>query len=532
MLAFAICAGVFLRWTQLSIQVLVDDEWHAIHKLLHSDVKGIVTSFGWADYSIPLTLYYRYLAHHGGLTEWAMHVPMLIAGVALLIVAPLLLRREITLPVAATWVALLAISPLLVYLSRTARPYALTCVLSVVAVLAFRKWWRGPGRPGVWASLYVVTTVLAGWLHVITLPFTLLPFAWYGIRWLTETGATKPREAAGFRRLAVLAVATAVPLAVVLVPPLLGSFDQLAGKGGTDAVTLDSAYRTSLMMFGISSAPLFVLAILLFGAGLYRHLRRDADFVGYVAVLIAGSGTAIVLARPAWIQHPGVLARYMLPALPFILLFVAEGIVAAAGKLRPAALGAVATGMGAVLLFYAGPIPAYLYRPNQFMGHARFQFDYDPARNPYVQEIPKDPIPAFYRELAKRPPASVTLIEAPWRLESNFDPYPWYQQVHRQYIRIGLVTPVCGVRDFGEYPATETGLRFRYFVHLSEILAGRSYGADYLVMHVAAWNTPPDADVQWPDVAACLPKIVAKLGAPTYRDDTIVVFDLKSRDGS
>lgn len=518
---------MFLRSTQLRIQVLVDDEWHAIHALLHSDVEAIVTRFGVADYSIPLTLYYRYLAHHGGLTEFAMHVPMLIAGVALLIVAPMMLRREITLPVAATWVALLAISPLLVYLSRTARPYSLTCVLAVIAALAFRNWWRGPKRTGLWGSVYVVSTWLAGWLHVVTLPFTLLPFIWYGVKTLVERGPTRQRARTGLRRLACLAVATAGPLAVVLAPPLWGSFAQLAAKSGTDAVTLESAYRTSLMMFGISAAPLLVLAIILFGAGVRRFVQRDADFVGYIGVLTVGSAAAIMLARPAWIHHPGVLARYMLPALPFVLLFVAEGVAAAVGKLRPAVLGAVTTGIGAVLLFHAGPIPAYLYRPNQFMGHARFQYDYDPAHNPYVLEIPKEPIPAFYRELAKRPPESVTLIEAPWRLESNFDPHPWYQEVHRQTIRIGLVTPVCGVRDFGEYPATATGLRFRYFVHLSEILAGRSYGADYLVMHVKAWKTPPDASVEWPDVAACLPKIAATLGAPIYRDEAIVVFDLK-----
>ncbi|HET8832182.1 MAG TPA: hypothetical protein VFN86_08915, partial [Casimicrobiaceae bacterium] len=48
--AASITAGVYLRATQLSTQILLDDEWHAIHKLLHSDVKGIVTSFGVADY--------------------------------------------------------------------------------------------------------------------------------------------------------------------------------------------------------------------------------------------------------------------------------------------------------------------------------------------------------------------------------------------------------------------------------------------------------------------------------------------------
>jgi len=46
-------------------------------------------------------------------------------------------------------------------------------------------------------------------------------------------------------------------------------------------------------------------------------------------------------------------------------------------------------------------------------------------------------------------------------------------------------------------------------------------------MHLKAWKTPPDAEIEWPDVTACLPAIEAKLGAPVYRDKQIVVFDLK-----
>src|SRR5215471_16666047 len=77
--AVAMLAAVFLRWYQLGIQVILDDEWHALNKLLGADFEGIATSFGYSDHSIPLTLYYRFLLLHGGLTEWVMHVPMLAA---------------------------------------------------------------------------------------------------------------------------------------------------------------------------------------------------------------------------------------------------------------------------------------------------------------------------------------------------------------------------------------------------------------------------------------------------------------------
>jgi hypothetical protein len=525
-----VAAGAYLRFTQLRAQVLVDDEWHAIHKLVQSDAAGIATSFGLADHSIPLTLYYRELALHGGLTEWQMHLPLLLSGIALLVVAPLLLlRSHASLPVRATWLLLLAISPLLVYLSRTARPYALTCVLAFSAVLAFRNWWYRAPRGLAWATGYVMATALAAWLHLVTLPFTLLPFLYYGLWAIRSPTASDIRK--GLSRLAYVAVATAIPLAIALLPPVLGSMGQLSEKAGADLVTVDSAYRTALMLFGITSPWLLVVSGLLCGAGVVHWWRRDRDFVAYVTFLCVGTLVAIVSARPSWVHHPLVLARYLLPALPFMLLFMAEGTIAVLARCLPLIRPPVVL-LGAALLFHAGPIPAYLYRPNQFMGHQRFQFDYDPAHNPYVQLVPQQPIPRFYRDLARRPPGSLTLIEAPWRLESDFDPHPWYQEVHRQNVKIGLVTPTCGMRDFGEYPASNSMLRFRQFVHLSELLAGKSTGADYLVMHVTPWKLRTIERVEWPDVVACLPRIESVFGRPVYNEDGIVVFDIARNESN
>jgi hypothetical protein len=523
--ALAIGAGAWLRWFELGIQVLVDDEWHALHKVIHSDAYGIATSFGFADHSIPLTLYYRFLALHGGLTEWVMHLPMLIAGVALLFVAASSLRRETSVATRATWVALLAISPLLVYHSKTARPYALTSLFTFIAILAFRRWWRGE-QPVACAAIYAIATVLAGWLHPITLPFTLLPFIHYGARALLQPELDAGRGRA-IARLLLLGGVTAALLAAVLVPPLVNDWSRFSAKAGTDTVTPESVYRTLLMLFGTPQAPLAAVMLALTALGIVRLWRRERELVGYLATVLLGGAIAIALARPQWIHHAGVYARYLIPALPFVLLFAAEGFVAGIEPLRLPALQAGALFAGAALLWWAGPMPDYFYRPNQFMGHLRFQYDYDRAHNPYVQQIPRDPVPEFYRELGRRAPRTLTLIEAPWRLESNFNPHPWYQQIHRQYVKIGLVTPVCGVREFGEYPATVRALRMRELVHLSEILAGKSYGADYLVMHLEAWKTPPDVDVDWPDVAACLAAIEAKLGTPVYHDAQIVVYSLR-----
>jgi len=538
--AAAIIAGAWLRAYQLRIQVLVDDEWHALHKVLRSDAYGIATSFGFADHSIPLALYDRFLLLHGSLTEWVMHLPMLIAGVALLVFAALALRREVPLPVRAAWIALLAVSPLLVYHARIARPYALTGLLVPIALVAFHRWWRSEraarweGAATPWAAAYVATTALAGWLHPTTLAFTLLPLAYRALAALVaQRSSERPSGiAATWRSLAPLAIATALALAALLGPPLVRDWPSLAAKAGADSVSLESLHRTLLMLMGVAQPAALAIMVPVMILGFIRLRSRERDLAAYLAT-VATVGIALLAASgAAWIHHPLVLARYALPVLPFLLLFLAEGAVALLERMPLPALRAPAAAALVVGFFSLGPIPGYLYYPNQFMGHLRFQYDYDPAHNPYVTQIPSDPVPEFYRTLGKKPPATITLIEAPWRLESNFDPHPWYQEIHRQFVKIGLVTPVCGDRSYGEYPATVTGLRLRQFAHLSSVLAGKSYGADYLVMHLAPWKTPPDAEVEWPDVLACLPAIEAKLGPAVYRDEQIAVFDLKRDSAS
>ena len=117
----------------------------------------------------------------------------------------------------------------------------------------------------------------------------------------------------------------------------------------------------------------------------------------------------------------------------------------------------------------------------------------------------------------------MTLIETPWRLESQFNSQPVYQAVHRQWIRIGLATPVCGSVEFGEYGEDKTGMRMRRFVHLSALLRGETAG-DYLVVH----KRPAGENSPWPAVAQCLPAFTRRFGDPVYRDTEITVFRLSS----
>lgn len=533
----SLLVGTFLRAWQIDIQILIDDEWHAIHKLLASTPLDIVTHLGYADYSIPLTLYYQSLYRTIGLSEWGMHAPSLFAGIALLVAGPRLLARWAPLPVRAIWVALVAVSPLLVYHSKVARPYALTSLLTFIAIIAFRTWWRrGRARD---AALYVATTVLAGWLHAITLPFTLLPFAYYGLQTLVRAIRTpgrhvhapaivarRRRGARRARRLVAVGLATLLPLMLALLPPFIVDWEQFAGKAARGSAGVESLYRTLLMLAGTGSPVVGAIVAGLTACGFVGWLRRDRDLAFYLATIVGVATAVIVASGPEWITHPLVLARYLLPALPFVLLAAAEGIAIIVGSLRRSWVEPMLAGAFAAGLLMTGPIPGEWHYPNQFWGHLRYQLDYDPAHNPYVQQVSHDPLPAFYRDLGRLPPASVTLIEAPWLLESHFNPQSLYQDVHRQLIKIGLTSPLCGGRGFGDYPETRTGMRMRELVHLSALLRGETHGGDYLVLHLHPRNVATDPGREWPDITRCLPLVRERFGAPFYRDGEIEVYRL------
>lgn len=534
----ALLAGVFLRWYQLRTQMLLDDEWHSVRMLVRADARGIAGHFGLADYCIPLTLYYRWLYDHALLDEWRMHLPLLLSGVGMLALLPRLLRQSLSWPTLALWTGLLAVSPTLVYFSRTARPYALIALLGPIAIVAFRQWHLRRGNRRAWAAVYVGCTFLAGWAHLLSLVFTLWPFAYYGVATMAGTlrGASRAQAMRTLSTMLALGVATMIPLLVVLLPPLLADWGAMAGKAGADSISATSLYRTLLMQLGIADAWLCMLMVGLGGFGVWRLWRSDRDFAGLTLSAAVVGGIVICAARPAWISHAPVLVRYSAPILPFLLLYVAEGFAGVLEGVRHPRVAAAFASIGLVALFFAGPMPGWYYSPNQFMGHAIFQFDYDARTNPYATLLQLGPVSPFWLDLAKRPPRSVTVIETPARAQSNFMPDPWLQKIHRQNVKFALASPVCGVGDWDEYPYTADGARFERVGKLADILAGATWGADYLVMRLHPWTLPQGKDfpwpVAWPDMPACIATVSAKLGAPMYRDDQVVVFALGAKGAS
>ena len=137
----ATALALWLRSWGVTGQVVLDDEWHAIHKLASSTYGDIFTTFGLADHSIPLTLFYKYMAGTIGLAEGRLRALQIACGVALVpVCAWAAWGATRDRAVAALFAFLVAGAPFLVMWSRFARPYSIALLFAVLAVASIWRW--------------------------------------------------------------------------------------------------------------------------------------------------------------------------------------------------------------------------------------------------------------------------------------------------------------------------------------------------------------------------------------------------------
>lgn len=529
--ALVLSVAAYLRLWSLGAQVIIDDEWHALNKLTSAGYGEILRSFGHADHSIPLTIYYKLLSDTIGLAEWGMRMPQLLFGLATVIVVPVLFRAWTTRAERLAAGALIAVSPLLVYYSRLARPYAITTLLCVIAAVCFYRWWRSGGaKPALAQGLapglaYGSSTVLAAWLHPVSLAYTLAPFVWAGVPALARLA--RQRDASAIGRLMVLGVAVLVPLAAVLGPPLWHDLASLKVKAGADY----PAWETLVVAWelaagsGNGAVSLAVMGLAVFGA--WRLYRRDAGFWFYQVVLAAVALLMVMISGAEWLHHGLVFARYLSPVHPVMLVCVAVGLSCLAGRSslwmpRGAAMlvRSAAIVLAVALLFAFGPLPEQYQGRNQFTGHLHYQFDYDRERSIYRFAMANISVPEYYERIRDAAQGEAwDVVEAPWHLDSP-NPFPFYQQVHQLPVKIGFLDGLCGEGNYGEYPVDAQGLEFRHFVHLKDLL--REPGARrFLVMHR---ETAVEGWLELPPVEPCIESFRARHGEPWIETPAAVVF--------
>ena len=534
-LALAIGGGVWLRLDQIGSQLLLDDEWHAVYRVVHEAPAEVFLDFGHSDSSIPLTLLYLFESRAFGLSEMGMRWPLLTAGVATLVLFPWYAARHVGRAEAILFAALLAISPLLYFFSRTARPYALTLLLVYAAHVAFRRYVEDHG--GAALALYAACATLAAWLHPVVVPFVVAPFipsAWAALR--NPSGTPK----AMLLRLAVPALAAGAPMTALILPPLLVHPESLSLKSGIDLPRMDTLIGVWYAWFGTGStiALLICGAFAIAGASVvWRRLPEAGSMLAGIALCVL----TIVATRPAWIHNPLTFGRYLLPILPLLLLSTACGaarvgraanLAIAARHVSPAlarACGAAVAAVPLLALATSTPLSPVLMHPNDNTLHGLYQFDFRRAHNPIVTFMDGIPLSPWWANLADRPPGSITVAVAPFPTESVGWDAPRWQRLSRQRMLSGFLTRLCANTRTNEVP-DDARFRFRNAVHLGDDAALAARGVDFV-----AWQKPYrylangiDAPVG-ADVAPCATALTARFGSPVYEDEWLAVYRPRDR---
>ena len=524
----ALCVGLALRSFQLDLQILVDDEWHALSKISSSSYLEIAGSFGFHDHSIPLTLLYKWIADHGALSEPAMFALPYACGVIACVFAAWAHRQWTTPMALGLFALLLATSPLLVLYTRQARPYAITLMLGLVAIWAIYRWYRQGGNR--FAVLYVVAGSTAIYFHLIVAPALLGVWAWFAVDWWFG-GARDPKRLA---QLATWGTVTTAVVAMLIGPPLAHDWGALTAKVGVDEVTAAAIYRMLMLVIGTRWPWLMITSMVLAAIGTALLMRRYPHATFFAVGLVALQVLFVAASGALWLSHALLLARYTLLCLPLFLYAIAVGFAwvieqAIAGRSFRNSIAFAATLTFAGLLYLSGPLPAALAYPDSFFSHLIHFFDVDPAHNELVALLKPGPMPEFYRGLAAYEPGTKVVIEAPWRFESLFNRLPYFQQVHRQRVKIGFVGELCPPGAYAEFRRG----RFRNFVDLNQPIAALRKSGDYIVFHkrlelanmTESWQRYEGKGL--PAVDACIEKFKAIQGPPFFEDATVTVFRLE-----
>ncbi len=520
-LLLSLAIGAFLRLDQITAQVLIEDEWHAVHQLIYSSPQRVLSSFGNADYSIPLTLYDWALADWIGLGELGLRLPMLVAGIATVVALPWAMRGRLDDRSVALFALLLAVSPFLVSYSRIARSYAVTLLGVYAAFWCLERATRGRGIRWPPATGYAVLCGLVVWTHVVTGPFLVAPLI--AMWWSAGRGRGLP-----VRPLVLLTGLTGAAMAVAVLPPLLGDPQAVTGKAGVDRLTFQTIVGALHLWTGSDSRTVVLLALAFAAIG-WSTVWRATPIARWALLGTALTCVALLVMQPWWVDRPLAFARYLLPAVPLILLFVAAGIVRAGDialrmmrkdEAHPAWMLAGAAALLALWVL-TSPYADLLQRPNSYEQHSYFQLDYRVQHNPIRVAFDTFPISAFWTGLASAPPETITVAVAPFRYATYQWPAPLWERASRQRVIPAFLWGTCEPWLAGEVPP-DRRFRFRNAVHVRDEERLAMKGVDYLAYHKIAENPQPDCE-SW---------LRKRYGAPHYEDPTFVVWSVRRSAGT
>jgi hypothetical protein len=522
--------GAILRLWNVRAQILAGDELHAVRVALVEPLAHILTTYELRDNCIPLTALDRLLVEQGiPLSELLVRLPMLLAGLLALLVLPAVAALLLGRKAAHLFAWLVALSPLLVLYSRIARPYLPIVLLGFVATAAFEAWWR-TGRRGL-SALYVLGAALAVWFHLGTAPFVLSPFL-FALG--TLIGERRWRAAGGRPGLLALVAVGAATVAAILSFLLPARASLLALVAGKEE-SLDLAWGTLTGILRLQSGAVHLPAVILFWlaalGGLCQLFRVDRRLAAYTLTLVASQVAGLLILSPEMLDHPLVFDRYLLPVLPWVLLWVAAGLAAPwwPGQ-RP--VGALGQGAAAFVLvgalFLAGPLADRDFLASSFTCHNDFVGFFCPRAS-----LSGGQVPGFYRQVVKKE-RGAPVLEYPWvPLWSENRVYYLYQEVHHRDVLVAMVEPLRRAAwglDFRNMPFTSPeeflGSRARYLIVHTDVLAEEAKVRGHCRPIITVMQPVHRRELERAGVRMAR-SLTAIWGEPDYKEEGLAVWNLE-----
>lgn len=325
-----VIAGAALRLYDLGGPNLWVDEVYTVTLVRASPGDMLVMV---RDLGNQAPLYYLLLHAYPHDSDFALRsfsALMGVAGIAGMIWAVARLYRSSWLALGAG--ALLALNPYHIWLSRTARVYALAFVLALIASYAFLRLLAGARRRTHW-----VVFVLASMSGYVTHYFAAaLAFAQYLV-----FGFLLRRKRALFRRWIGAQALAVIPLLLWIVY-MLQAETVAAGLGWIRKPGLaDLLLTLSAMTLGtgdtipLLAVPGLITALVGLGAGLVyaaRHYRAEPDLWYWFWLVV---GTLALVFAVSLVVRPLYVDRYFVIILPALIVLMLRGWTWLAGPRRP-----------------------------------------------------------------------------------------------------------------------------------------------------------------------------------------------------
>jgi hypothetical protein len=577
LLACALAVAAFLRLYMLSSQVFMDDEWHSLRTIADNGFSywNTVAQFDPRNNtSVLLNLYGLFLYDNFGWTEWAFRLPVLLAGLLVVVLLPLLLRPVFGDRASLTAAFLLAISPFLVFYSRFYRAYEFVVLLGFAALLLAHRWLTTGQRR--WGVAYFVAAVLAVYFHLLAAIAVFSPLAAALGMALTRRSpgghatirvevASPPQERLVVPPRTILIVASC--LIVCLIPlaiPLLRADESLPWVKG--ALSPSAFVRILTLVSGTSNVVLSLLFLALWVAG-HVWLGRHKPVLSWIFLCtLYAYVLAVFVARPAGCDEGRILLRYAIVVVPIALSTVSLALDRFLQTPWGRNIGRWGAG-GVCVVFVTclgavGPLWRVYAPPNNFTNHAAFQGAYSPLtwecsdapprREYFGPSIEQTQVPEFYRRLSAMKDVA-TIIEHPFDICNFNDQLYYYQHFHKKRVLVGYcVDPAQNdytndlspdeVKDGFDttgvyldgifyYVPDRSRLHFQNIVDLADANAIASSGADVLVLHksatvmtTASQNRTGQCHVFYHFVEAYRRHFEAQFGPPLYEDDALLCF--------